>query len=72
MAIVRDKSGNNPNLDNALTSVNRKFSSGAANDVTPLFSGEIIGVVADGALNLYKAMGLTSSDWAPATTVVTI
>ena len=60
MAIVADKSGNNP-LDKSFTKYNRTNAGEPNGSVTPQFAGEI---VLDTTNNvLWKAMGIANSAW---------
>ena len=64
MAIVADKSGNNPfPLDNRLTSPSATLAASPVGSRTPTFCGEI---VVDTTNNInYRAYGTTSASWKP-------
>lgn len=65
MSTVLDRSGNSPGLDKPFNSPNRKVTSTPVNALTPAYAGEIVSFYssADSLTYLFKAVGLTNTDW---------
>lgn len=66
MSTVRDKSNPGP-LDRPYDRINRTVTTKVPTIVTPQYAGEKVLAVDDAAdtSQLWKAVGLTSSDWVP-------